>query len=120
MQLYRISNFKSQFPHCNRGSTTTLQSTSIWNFTQMVKVGRKAFDKSQNFQIWLKTHCFTHYFNHNSYYNPCVPTWYFILQLKVLSLITYVDAICKLQNLLEKHDFTSKSCFHQCFQLARS
>ncbi len=59
MQLYKISNFETQFPRCNKGSTIVLQSTSTCNFTLMVKATCKAFDKSQNPWVSLRTHCFT-------------------------------------------------------------
>ncbi len=36
-----------------------------------------------------------------------------------LLIIINVDGIFKLQFFLEKHDFTSKPCFHQCFQLVK-
>jgi hypothetical protein len=49
MQLYRISHSESQFPHCNKGSTIVLRSTSTC----------KTFDKSQNPWVWLRTHYFT-------------------------------------------------------------
>jgi hypothetical protein len=56
MQLYKISNFEQQFPHCNKGSTIALQSMLVCNFTLMVKATCKTCDKSQKSWVWLKTH----------------------------------------------------------------
>jgi hypothetical protein len=59
MQLYKISNSKSQFSHCKKGGTNFLQLTSNYSFTLMFKVACKTYNKSQNLWTWLRKHYFT-------------------------------------------------------------